>query len=344
MERSGGLGAKAELYTDLSQLNDIKRQAKNDGPVALAQVAKQFEQLFVNMMLKSMREANETFDDGSPFNSQNVKFYQGMLDQQLSLQLSQNKGIGLADVLVKQLGHQMHLPSGDTDKRSLKPLDESERLLRRAADSGTSLGAMARLGQQATASSPTASGSELPPFVSSPFASGSTGNSAGSTEDSGRTDTFTSPQTFVDTLLPLAERVAPTIGVDPKVLVAQAALETGWGQHILQGRDGRNSHNLFNIKADGRWQGERVGVNTLEYRNGVAVREPSAFRAYGSYADSMADYVRFVQQNPRYRQALEQAADPAAYLQQLQAAGYATDPDYARKIERIFRGDQLAEL
>ncbi|UTW10054.1 flagellar assembly peptidoglycan hydrolase FlgJ [Marinobacterium rhizophilum] len=345
MERSNGLGSKAQVYTDLTQLTQLKRDAKNDGPEALAQVAKQFEQMFMSMMLKSMREANASLAEDSPFNSGDVKFYQDMLDQQMTLELSTGKGMGLAEVLVKQLGQQLNMPDTERDKADLRPLDESERMLKRALGGGSELAAL--LQRQGARE---AEASELPPHVSSPGpVEGPSAVAASEAAPGGAADAgaepvaFDSPADFVATLLPLAQRMAPQIGVDPKVLVAQAALETGWGRHITQDSSGRNSRNLFNIKADSSWQGERVGVSTLEYRGGVAVREAAAFRAYGSFEQSFEDYVGFLQQNPRYRQALEQAADPRAYLQELQAAGYATDPAYAQKINRIFDSELLLQ-
>ncbi|NVK43069.1 MAG: flagellar assembly peptidoglycan hydrolase FlgJ [Oceanospirillaceae bacterium] len=335
MENSRLPGAKAALYTDLNQLSEIKRTSRDDSPEALAQVAKQFEQMFMSMMLKSMREANASFGEDSPFNSSNVQFYQGLLDQQLTLEMAQGKGMGLAEVLVQQLGQQLDIAANRDEGRELKPLSESDRMLRRAFDSGAGLGTQARIGQAAlarTAPAPDAP-TEASPHVSSPVPV-ETGGSEPSR--------FESPADFVAELLPHAERLAPLIGVDPKVLLAQAALETGWGRHIVGDTAGNSSRNLFNIKADSGWQGERVGVTTLEYRDGLAVREPAAFRAYGSYADSFEDYVSFLKQNPRYQQALERAADPRAYLRELQAAGYATDPAYAEKIGNIFEGETLA--
>ena len=347
MERSQGLGSKAQVYTELNQLTQLKREAKSDGPEALAQVARQFEQMFMSMMLKSMREANAAFAEDSPFSSGDVQFYQGMLDQQMTLELSTGKGMGLAEVLVKQLGQQFNMPADASKDSELTPLDASQRMLKRALDGGAQLAAMARLG-----TSPAIDATELPPHVSSadatPGTAATAASAAGPQADaaaatSAAVPVFESPREFVETLLPLARRLAPEIGVDPKVLVAQAALETGWGRHIVQDGSGRNSRNLFNIKADSRWQGERVGVHTLEYRGGVAVREPAAFRAYGSFEQSFEDYVGFLQNNPRYRQALEQAADPQAYLKELQAAGYATDPAYAQKIGRIFDSELLLQ-
>lgn len=150
-----------------------------------------------------------------------------------------------------------------------------------------------------------------------------------------------SPEAFVESVMPYASEAAEKLGVDPKVLISQAALETGWGKHVIRDSQGNSSHNLFNLKADSRWQGDGVSVKTLEYRNGLPKPEVASFRRYESYGQSFADYVEFIQGNPRYRQALEKADDPEAYVRELQNAGYATDPFYAEKITSIFSSDSL---
>ena len=107
---------------------------------------------------------------------------------------------------------------------------------------------------------------------------------------------------------------------------------------MIRHADGRNSFNLFGIKADSRWEGERATVSTLEYEAGVAQRQRAAFRAYGSLEESVSDYVDFLQAHPRYQQAIESAGDPVAFLRGLKNAGYATDPDYVEKIRSIMDG------
>ena len=152
---------------------------------------------------------------------------------------------------------------------------------------------------------------------------------------------FASVTAFVQDLLPQAKQFAEQIGLNPHALVAQAAVETGWGQRMIHAGDGRNSHNLFGIKADHRWQGDKAHVDTLEYENGVAQKQRASFRAYDSFADSMADYVSFIKDNPRYQQALQRVSEPRAYFDALQRAGYATDPGYADKIMKVLGGDTL---
>ena len=163
-------------------------------------------------------------------------------------------------------------------------------------------------------------------------------------ESSAQAEMPSSPAEFASLVWPHAERAAARIGVAPEVLVAQSALETGWGRHVMQHRDGVSSHNLFGIKADRRWQGDKVHVSTLEYRDGVALNTRANFRAYQSFEKSFDDYVDFLQRNPRYREALQTTADPAAYFDALQRAGYATDPAYADKIKRILDSEPVRQI
>jgi flagellar protein FlgJ len=148
-------------------------------------------------------------------------------------------------------------------------------------------------------------------------------------------------QQFIQTMYPHAQQAAEKLGVQPEVLLAQAALETGWGRHMIQHPNGSNSFNLFGIKASHDWQGERVAVSSLEYDQGVARKQLSAFRAYDSYASSFADYAELISSRPRYQGAINNAADPEAYLHALQDAGYATDPRYAEKIIGILKRNDL---
>ena len=149
---------------------------------------------------------------------------------------------------------------------------------------------------------------------------------------------------FVRQLLPAAEQAAARLGLEPLALVAQAALETGWGQRMFKATSGEQSHNLFGIKANQQWQGKVAVVDTLEYRQGVAQQEKARFRAYDNIEQSLHDYVDLIQSNPRYQAALEVAGDTKAYFQQLQAAGYATDPNYAQKIWSVFQGSTFKEV
>jgi len=152
------------------------------------------------------------------------------------------------------------------------------------------------------------------------------------------------PVAFIQSLLPAAEKAAASLGLEPLALIAQAALETGWGQRMFKNGSGQNSNNLFGIKAQANWQGQVAVVDTLEYRQGVAQKEKARFRAYDSAEQSLHDYVDLIQSNPRYQAALSVASDTKAYFQRLQAAGYATDPNYAQKILSVLEGSSFKEV
>jgi flagellar protein FlgJ len=160
--------------------------------------------------------------------------------------------------------------------------------------------------------------------------------------DAGNKAVYSSPSSFVKDVWPYAQQAAQQLGVDPQVLVAQAALETGWGRGVVRHPDGRSANNLFGIKAGGGWQNETASVNTLEYRDGIAVKERAVFRSYDSLAESFQDYVQFLKNNPRYKEALMHAGDPQQFTGALQDAGYATDPQYAEKINNVLGGETLA--
>ncbi len=154
---------------------------------------------------------------------------------------------------------------------------------------------------------------------------------------------FATPQQFVERFLPEATAAGRVLGVDPRVLLAQAALETGWGKAIPAYPDGRPAHNLFGIKADPSWQGPRIARWTIEHAAGVAERRREDFRAYPDGAASFADYVRLISGSARYAPALD-AADPEGYVRAVADAGYATDPDYAAKWLAVYRSEPLRSL
>lgn len=318
MIESDSIPTNPSVYTDVQGLSALKRQARDNPQETLRTVAKQFEGMFMQMMLQSMREAGDAFGDGL-LDSQQSKFYEDMYDKQLVTNLSeQSHGIGLADMLVRQL--QGTLPQAadpDTDKGVF---GVPERGAYRALTPGERIPVESTVVER-----------RPPRLVSVQDGAAVEGDPP----------IFDSPEDFVRGLWPHAQAAAKRLGVEPQVLLSQAALETGWGKHVIHFRDGRTSHNLFNIKADERWSGSSVGKVSLEYRDGVAVREQSRFRAYDSYAESFSDYVDFLQQNPRYRAALSRATNPDAFIKGLQKAGYATDPTYASKVLRILNGGAM---
>ncbi len=294
--------ASAAVYTDFQGLTALKAGAREQSPEALKAVAKQFEALFLQMMLKSMRDASE----GDPlFDGEHTALYRDMYDKQLSLEMAE-KGIGLADVLVRQL--QMKTATGAEVAGELAMPQRLGSTFARVEAQMKSVAPLERKNEVVSAEAVTES-----------------------------------PEAFIHRLWPLAEMAAAKIGASPEALLAQAALETGWGKAVIRHPDGSSSHNLFNIKADRRWDGESVAKQTLEYRDGVAAREVARFRAYDSFEASFDDYVNFLQSNPRYAEALRRADDPRQFVRSLQDAGYATDPAYARKIGNILDRGVVAD-
>lgn len=142
-------------------------------------------------------------------------------------------------------------------------------------------------------------------------------------------------QRFVDEIWPQAEAAGRALGVDPTAIVAQAALETGWGQHMPRDATGASSFNLFGIKAGAGWRGASVDARTQEYLGGAAETRTERFRAYGSPADSLRDYAQLIGRSPRYAEALAAGGDARAFGAALQQAGYATDPEYGNKLAAL---------
>lgn len=143
---------------------------------------------------------------------------------------------------------------------------------------------------------------------------------------------------------PHAEKAAAELQINPDVLIAQVALETGWGKHVIHDQKGNNSFNLFNIKANTGWEGGKVNIATLEYRDGIAASEKADFRKYNDYSESFSDYVKLMKNNPRYLDALEAGKNSSAYAEALQSAGYATDPLYAKKIKSLLNSDAIRSV
>ncbi|ELE6571635.1 flagellar assembly peptidoglycan hydrolase FlgJ [Vibrio parahaemolyticus] len=289
---------------DISSLDSLRQKAVKEGKdgeqEALHAAARQFESIFTSMMLKSMREANEGFESNI-MNSQNEKFYRQMLDEQMTSELSANGSMGLADMIVAQL------TAGQGN-------DKSETAMRDAANSAVEYRRVDPKKAREIEKRLIESG-ELSRTSHTPAK-------------------FDSPESFVNSMKPYAEKAAKALGVEPSLLLAQAALETGWGQKVVQNARG-SSNNLFNIKADRSWQGDKVTTQTLEFHDNTPVKETAAFRAYSNYQDSFNDYVRFLNDNPRYETALQQRGDSESFIRGIHRAGYATDPTYADKVLQV---------
>jgi len=363
-------------YLDLGGLSSLRhdaRQTPNDAET-LRKVAEQFESLFVHMLLKSQRAANL----GDPlFDSNALDTYRDMQDQQMSMELSKQGGFGLADMLVQQLGKYIApSPEADIDPQTAAParfpgvvdagtvtplvdLDATGPAVLPTSNSAAQVDAGAGFeisewpvraaGQPPASVAPSSAdtavlaAAPITPVAHRPLAASSTlaYRVEAATDRSEREPLrWQSPEQFVQDVLPHAKAAAEKIGVDPRLLVAQAALETGWGQHVPQS-DETAGYNLFGIKADHRWDGNRVAWNTLEHDGVEFIPTRAQFRAYEGLGDAINDYADFIQGNPRYQDAIAESANPDAYIQALQRAGYATDPNYADKVMRIYHGDRL---
>ena len=307
----------ADVYTDFQGLQGLKRAAREDSDSALDEVARQFEAMFLQMMLKSARKAS--FGDDI-FNSEQMKTYQGMFDSQIAMHLTKGKGIGLSDVLARQLRGSI---SAASTQDSVKELSEVES--NQGAEIRTSVREYLRRSQLMVIDSP-------------PEIKAVSENSESKPVQQSR---FESPHDFVETLLPIAERISERTGISAEVLLAQAALETGWGKSVITHSDGRSSFNLFNIKADQRWDGERAIKRTVEYDGGIASRQSAAFRSYESFEASFEDYINFVSDQPRYNKAMNVVDNDKEYITELHQAGYATDPLYAEKVLRVLNGVEI---
>ena len=354
--------ADSGAYTDLNRLHQLKVGEGRDSEANIRKVAQEFESLFLSEMMKAMRAAGDVLADDNFMNSNESKTYRDMYDQQLSLTLSQGKGMGMADVLTRQLSQapkpstanpftqEIVSPAAAPATQAVpakanvaldRQRDDTALLnQRRLALPVTAAGrALAGLGTAAQGSFANNLGQQsareaqnFQVAKSYPAAEKNTLATANAVDINRKQ--FASPEEFVATMLPMAEQAAKKLGVDPRYLVAQAALETGWGKSIIRGSEGGSSHNLFGIKAHG-WGGGSTQVTTSEYVQGVKVKEKADFRSYASFEQSFNDYVDFLQSNGRYRQALQATANPERFVSELQQAGYATDPQYARKISQI---------
>src|SRR6266851_4580231 len=289
--------ANANTYSDPNGLAALKKDPNS--PAALHAVAQQVDALFLQMMLKSMRDANAAAGEGD---SNEMGMYQDMFDKQIALTMSQHQDLGLGSLLTRQIAARA-AAGGAT------PAPADDHTTPRPTPAPSSADPRATAAPQATSSPPTSM-----------------------TQSAGE---------FVDQVLPSIRTAAQALGLNPLVLLAQAALETGWGKRMARTADGNPSLNLFGIKADDTWAGARAAANTLEYAGGVATQRQAAFRAYGSIEESVNDFASLLKNSPRYRHAAAAGPDAQAYVDGIGRSGYATDPEYAAKLNEILHGSTL---
>lgn len=312
----------AGLAIDARSLGQLKASAAQNSPEALKAAAQQFEAVFMNMLMKSMREA--TPKEGM-FDNEQTRMYTSMLDQQLTQQLA-SRGIGLADVMVRQLSRNAQPPSAEASTGTPAGLELAppQNLQFNAAP--------------AVAAEPEAAlslnGRAQPAALAAPVAPAAPAAPAASPR---KGDAPAHVESFVQRMLPHAQAASASSGIPAQFMMGQAALETGWGRAEIRGADGQNSHNLFGIKAGSSWTGRTVDIVTTEYVNGKPQKQVDTFRAYDSYADSFRDYAKVLGGNARYQHVVAAGHDAAGFAQGLQQAGYATDPKYAQKLMGVIR-------
>jgi flagellar protein FlgJ len=290
--------ARVEATTDFSQYTKLRAEAEKDPSKALEKTAHQFEALYTQMMLKSMRAATKFGDDGLGAQGD---LYKDWFDQQLAVAVSAGKGIGLADMMIAQLRGSTFSPTKSVGLKA-DPHPTTEKPAAADAVSMTT----------GTVAAPRA---DWPPA---------------------------SRHDFLAAIMPHARRAAEMLGLSPHTLVAQAALETGWGKHLPRDASGNASFNLFGIKADRAWSGSTAQSATHEVVDGVAHKTHASFRSYDSLAHAFDDYVNFLKGNPRYADALRHGGDDGRFTASLQKAGYASDPNYAAKIHSIAMSPALS--
>jgi peptidoglycan hydrolase FlgJ len=291
-----------KLAIDTKGIGDLRQAARQNSPEALKATARQFEALFMNMVMKSMREA--TPQEGV-FDNQQSKMFTSMLDQQLSQSMA-SRGVGLADVLIRQLSNTLGKPVPGNGDESSVPLPSPER---RPGMSSRAGALPPRANPMLALDAAPRGNASQPPHV----------------------------QAFLSRLASEADEASRSTGIPAKFMLGQAALESGWGKRQIIAADGSPSHNLFGIKATANWNGRVVQATTTEYVNGVPQKKIEKFRAYDSYADSFRDYAKLLRSNARYENVLANAQDVKGFAQGLQNAGYATDPEYAAKLTRIIQ-------
>lgn len=289
----------ASAAWDAQSLNELKAKAGQDPEANIRPVARQVEGMFVQMMLKSMREALPK--DGL-FSSDSTRLYTSMYDQQIAQSMTAGKGLGLADMMVKQMGgEQANQLAADADASAVQQQVPMKFPLETVTTYQNQ--ALTQMVRKAMPKAPEESDEPL----------------SGDSKD------------FLAQLSLPARLASQQSGVPHHLILAQAALESGWGQRQIRRENGEPSFNLFGVKASGSWKGPVTEVTTTEYENGEAKKVKAKFRVYSSYLEALSDYVGLLTRNPRYA-AVTSASTAEQGAQALQNAGYATDPNYARKL------------
>ena len=311
MVNSADLAGK--MAFDANGLNNLKQAARESSPEAIKAVAQQFEAVFMNMMLKSMRAASP---QDSPFDNEQSRTFTSMLDQQLSTDLAK-KGMGLADVLARQLSKSGYATNSNMQQAVS---DDEPSVI-----------------NPATVKNPYNSGLNVPGMSSSPAISTPAISTPANSQVMNAKPLSENATEFQQRMGAHAAAASRATGVPAHLMLGQAALESGWGKRELKAVDGTPSNNLFGIKAGGSWTGKVVEAATTEYINGVKQNRIEKFRAYDSYADSFKDFANMMRSSPRYENVMANLNNANNYALAMQQAGYATDPHYASKLASVIQ-------
>ena len=353
LHADNNMNTTTDIYTDLNGLQNLKQTAVKDSLAALPEAARQFEAVMITMLMKNLRK---TAMEDPIFNSQAEDSYRDMYDQQLGLELSKGQGIGVAQSIILQLRAQQlkaqqlsaqqlnAQQSVETDNESGKVLTMPKRQV--FPDYYSKISQDNKQNEN--------HGLQNNTDFQAPDDSVKAVIAYADITKPGAQLHFDSPAHFVKKLWPLAEKAAEKLGVSTEVILSQAALETGWGKHIINNGT-ESSHNLFNIKANPGWNGKQIAKSSMEFIQGQSLQQKSAFRAYDSLQQSFDDYVNFLQNNPRYKKVLDNIAQPeqqlrqkthdsqqdSTYIKALHHAGYATDPYYSDKVLKILNSEVI---
>ena len=318
-DSNSGLNSLSNRFAlDVQGFDTMRAQANASPQQGLKAAAKQFDAVFTQMMLKSMRDATPS---DSPFDSHDSATFTSMLDQQLAQNMGA-KGIGVADMMLKQLMNN----AGASGKSGAAA----------GGDSSANAGNIAAMNAMAKAYANAAGSS----------AAGASGQASLDGKGYSADSALTPPArgvgsdkvaAFVDRMAAPAQTASAATGIPARFIIGQAALESGWGKREIKNADGSSSHNVFGIKATSDWKGKTANAVTTEFVNGKPQKVVEKFRAYDSYEDALTDYASVLKSNPRYAPVVEASRDAAGFAHGMQKAGYATDPQYAKKLISIMR-------
>ncbi|WP_321796700.1 flagellar assembly peptidoglycan hydrolase FlgJ [Caballeronia sp. J97] len=329
-DTTSGLSSLSNRFAlDTQGFDALRAQAGANPQQGLKEAAKQFDAVFTQMMLKSMRDATPS---DSPFESNDSKSFTSMLDQQLSQQMS-SKGIGVADMMLKQLMRNSGAQTGDSAKAggTMNAMQALGGMAGGSGDLDANAGNLAAMNAMAKAYAAAQANK------SSASLAGKGYSAADSLEAPARGNGSDKVNAFVDRLAVPAQAASAATGIPARFIIGQAALESGWGKREIKNSNGSTSHNIFGIKANKDWTGKTVDSVTTEYINGRPQKVVERFRAYDSYEEALTDYASVIKNNPRYAPVIQASRDVAGFAHGMQKAGYATDPQYAKKLISIMR-------